>query len=347
LVRRFTTPTANIIKLIPSDAGRPITDIAREIEYPQLADDAREVLRTLVYKERLVTGTNNRWFTVRIMPYRTVENVIDGVVITFTDASATQRIEAGLRKQANELRQMVNAFPHLAWGCDAEGTCDYFSAQWLEYTGATAAELQGYGWLHAVHPDDRESVRQKWRAAIEAGTALDVELRMRAKDGNYRWFRLRSVAIRDADGNVVRWYGTNSDIHGLKVAADQRQSATARMIKVLENVNEPFLVISDGETVNYANRAAQRLLGAEPIVGKRLTQVLPEAATSAFREKFREVARDGSEVSFEAQFKQSLGNDRFNVRIFPNTEGIALLFQPRVREAARSSDGTVSGRNGE
>jgi two-component system CheB/CheR fusion protein len=77
-VRRFTTPTARIIKLIPGDAGRPITDIASDLDYPDLADDAREVLRTLVFKERQVATRDERWFTVRTMPYRTLENVMTG-----------------------------------------------------------------------------------------------------------------------------------------------------------------------------------------------------------------------------------------------------------------------------
>src|SRR5262249_24090992 len=73
-VRRFTTPTTKIIKLKPGDAGRPITDITSDLEYPDLAEDAREVLRSLVFKEKQVGTKDGRWFSVRIMPYRTLEN---------------------------------------------------------------------------------------------------------------------------------------------------------------------------------------------------------------------------------------------------------------------------------
>ena len=98
LVRRFTTQTSRLIKLIPADTGRPITDIATELDYADLADDAREVLRTLVFKERQVSARNGRWFNVRILPYRTLENVIDGVVITFNDIGYAKRLEAELKK---------------------------------------------------------------------------------------------------------------------------------------------------------------------------------------------------------------------------------------------------------
>src|SRR5262249_53600437 len=122
-VRRFTTPTARIIKLIPGDTGRPITDIASDLDYPALAHDAPEVLRTLVFVEKQVATREGRWFTVRIMPYRTLENVIDGLVITFTDASASKALEDALRDQASQLRQMAESLPNLVWGCRPDGAC--------------------------------------------------------------------------------------------------------------------------------------------------------------------------------------------------------------------------------
>ena len=97
-VRRFTKQTASIIKLIPGDAGRPITDLVSDLDYPGLADDAREVLQSLVFHERQVSARSGRSFTVRIMPYRTQDNLIDGVVITFVDISESKGLEATLRE---------------------------------------------------------------------------------------------------------------------------------------------------------------------------------------------------------------------------------------------------------
>lgn len=106
-VRRFTPQTVDIIKLIPGDAGRPITDLVTELDYPDLADDARRVLRLLVPQELVVRGRNDRWFTVRIMPYRTQANRIDGLVITFVDISAAKRVEASLREALTLLQSRV------------------------------------------------------------------------------------------------------------------------------------------------------------------------------------------------------------------------------------------------
>ncbi len=97
-VRRFTNQTTKVIKLMPRDVGRSVTDITSSLIYPELAHDVQEVLRTLVFSDREVATQDGRWFVVRIMPYRTFEDKIDGVVITFTDTTVSRTLEARLRE---------------------------------------------------------------------------------------------------------------------------------------------------------------------------------------------------------------------------------------------------------
>jgi len=224
-VRRFTTQTAKIIKLIPGDAGRLITDITSELDYPELADDAREVLRTLVFKEKTVPGHDGRWFTVRLMPYRTQDNVIDGLVITFTDVSTSRALESTLREQASQLHGIAESLPSLVWNCLPDGTCDFVNRQWVDYTGVPAHALLGQGWLEQVEATDRGRVREEWRAAIEKGIPLDTELRLRRRDGAYRWFKALSSPIRDPLGAIVKWYGMSIDVDDLKRAQGSERQA--------------------------------------------------------------------------------------------------------------------------
>jgi two-component system CheB/CheR fusion protein len=97
-VRRFSTQATKIIKLIPGDVNRPITDLATDLNYPELVEDARKVLKTLVSVEREVAARDGRWFAARVLPYRTLDNRIDGVVITFTDITVAKTLEAKLRE---------------------------------------------------------------------------------------------------------------------------------------------------------------------------------------------------------------------------------------------------------
>jgi PAS domain S-box-containing protein len=301
------------------------------------------VLRTLVYKETLVAGTRNRWFAVRILPYRTVENVIDGVVITFTDASAAKAMEATLLQQTNELRQMAESLTNLVLGFRIDGSCDYASPQWTEYTGVPVAELLGNEWLQTLHDEDRERARDAWRASTKSGTALDLQFRLRAKDGSYRWFKSRTIPIRDAQGRLIKWYGTTSDVHDLKQAADLRKQAAERLISLLESAGEPFFTLGDGENVSFANRAAQRLLGSpgKDISGKAFVSVVPELGGGTFRDCCREVIRENREVSFETD---ALGRDRFVVRIFPLVEGVGIHLRPHARTQSAGTDGDAQRR---
>jgi len=99
-VRRFTDRAAKIINLRDSDIGRPLSDLTTSLQYTALNDDAHETLRTLVFSEKQIQSNDQRWFSVRIMPYRRLDNVIDGAVITFVDITATKKVESTLRKDA-------------------------------------------------------------------------------------------------------------------------------------------------------------------------------------------------------------------------------------------------------
>ena len=103
-IRRFTPQTAQIIKLIQSDIGRPITDLVATVKFPELITDVREVIRTLVSREKQLMSRDKRWFHMRIIPYRTVDDKIDGVVITFSDITKAKTLEARLRKEGEAIK---------------------------------------------------------------------------------------------------------------------------------------------------------------------------------------------------------------------------------------------------
>ena len=110
-VRRFTPQATTIIKLIPGDVGRPITDLVSDLTYRDLAADVREVLRTLSSTAKPAAARDGRWFNIRIMPYRTLDDRIEGVVITFADITAAKTLEAKLRSQHASLEKHLAKQP--------------------------------------------------------------------------------------------------------------------------------------------------------------------------------------------------------------------------------------------
>jgi PAS domain S-box-containing protein len=120
-------------------------------------------------------------------------------------------IEA-LMASERRYRTLAEALPQLVWTSQPDGQRDYFSRQWVEYTGVPEEEQLGLAWLDkVVHPQDRDRVRERWMAAVEGRGEYDLELRIRRADGQYRWFKARATPVRD-DGRTVRWFGTCTDI---------------------------------------------------------------------------------------------------------------------------------------
>jgi PAS domain S-box-containing protein len=109
-------------------------------------------------------------------------------------------------------RSLTEALPQLVWAAAPDGACDYFSAQWTEYTGVAENDLLGWRWLDVLHPDDRESTRRFWMDSVAGRRPYDVEYRVRRHDGTYGWFKTRGTPIRDNEGRITKWFGTCTDI---------------------------------------------------------------------------------------------------------------------------------------
>jgi PAS domain S-box-containing protein len=113
-------------------------------------------------------------------------------------------------------RRLVEALPQLVWSATPDGACDYFSAQWTQYTGVVESELLGWRWMDVLHPDDRYITQQVWTGSVAERHAYDVEYRVRRHDGVYRWFKTRGVPVRDSKGSIVSWFGSCTDITDAK-----------------------------------------------------------------------------------------------------------------------------------
>jgi len=132
-----------------------------------------------------------------------------------------ERAEEGVRRSEDRLRLVIDTIPHQIWSGPPDGSLDFCNAQWLSYMGFSQEEVQGEGWQRMLHPDDRERVLIAWVESVAQGTPYEQEERHRAADGQYRWFLSRGVPLRDSEGRIVRWYGTNTDIEDRKVAEDR------------------------------------------------------------------------------------------------------------------------------
>ena len=141
-------------------------------------------------------------------------------------------------------KRIAESLPQLVWTCEPDGSCDYLSKQWLDYTGVPEAAQTGTGWLQQVHPEDRDRLRDIWQAAFTQGVLFQVEFRLCRHDGIYRWFDTRAVPFRDAEGKIVKWFGTNTDVQPQHEAGAALKESEERLQTIIANLNAG-LVISD------------------------------------------------------------------------------------------------------
>lgn len=120
-----------------------------------------------------------------------------------------------------EWREMVETLPHIVWITRPDGYHFYFNQQWLDFTGLTLAESMGDGWNPPFHADDRPLASRTWAEATRTGQPYEIEYRLRRHDGVYRWMLGRALPLRDQYGEIVKWFGTCTDIEDLKVALDE------------------------------------------------------------------------------------------------------------------------------
>ncbi|MGJ5818082.1 PAS domain S-box protein [Paludibaculum fermentans] len=136
------------------------------------------------------------------------------------DISERKHAEGALRASEQNLALIINTIPILVWSASPDGFADYLSQHYLDYSGLSADQALGWAWTIAVHPDDRGGLTAYWRSILSAGTGGEYEARLRRFDGVYRWFLIRARPLRDEQGSIVKWYGTNTDIEDRKVAEE-------------------------------------------------------------------------------------------------------------------------------
>lgn len=213
-IKRFTPRVAELFNVRASDRGRPLADLTHRLGQEDLSVDAEAVLRTLQPAEREVRSEAGRWFLMRGLPYRTPDDRIDGVVLTFVDITRRREAEERLREEERRYRALIEVSAQTVWTTDAAGDVVGDSPTWRAYTGQTVAARQGRGWADAVHPDDREAVLGAWDQAVAAEQPLGAEYRLwHAASGAYRWTGARAAPLRGEDGVLTGYVGMNTDVH--------------------------------------------------------------------------------------------------------------------------------------
>jgi PAS domain S-box-containing protein len=177
---------------------------------------------------------------------------------TIRDITSEMNYQKELEKREEVFRLLADSLPQHIWTSDSEGNMDYFNQSVYNYSGMQAEELGKEGWLHLVHPYEKESNRKAWFDAINAGELFKAEHQFRRYDGQYRWQLSRAVPQKDDEGNIIRWLGTSTDVHDWKLFTNELEEQVRQRTRQLEESNEGLSKLNN-ELAQFAYVASHDL----------------------------------------------------------------------------------------
>jgi PAS domain S-box-containing protein len=272
--------------------------------------------------QRLPHGAvEDRFVDLVYQPVRDDSGAVVGIFVQGTDATERELAQQSLRASEEQFRAFSEVMPDQVWAADPAGLLDWFNPRVYAYSGEGPGGLHGHGWVRMVHPQDLPDAQARWATALATGQTYETEFRLRRADGSYRWHIARALPIRDAQGAIERWVGTNTDIEDQKAAAQalrdlnhtleqQVAERTADRDRMWRLSTDVMLVASLAGRIVSVNPAWLSLLGWEEreLKGRMFLDLVhpdDQAATLAevgrlaegattFRFENRYVRKDGS-----------------------------------------------------
>jgi two-component system, chemotaxis family, CheB/CheR fusion protein len=339
-IKRFTPPSTRFFSLIHSDLGRPIADVLRRFRDETLLDDARQVLADLTPIAAEVQADDEQWYIRRITPYRTQDDRIEGVVVTFSDVTELKRSEQRNRYLADLLERSDQPF-----GVGyPEGAFGFVNAAFERLTGYSRDELKAMDWVRTLTPPEWQKTEQaKLEEIHRTGQPARYEKEYVRKDGTRVPIELLVHLVTDGLGKPLHYYSFLTDLTERKKAEQALRTAHARNVDILESIGDGFFSLDREWRVTYINERGARLLGKplESLLGRSLWESFPEAAGSRFQEAYQQVMTDRAAVNIE-EFYPPL-NAWFGARAYPSPEGISVFYQDitdrkRAEQSVRDSE---------
>jgi PAS domain S-box-containing protein len=316
-------------------------------------------------------GENARYREISFVPDKG-DGTVRGFFALIVDITERKHLELALKKGEERFRQITEAIPQIVYTADKHGRTEYINRQWFDYTGINPENYTPEIGNHSLHPDDLMEVRGIWEDAVRKGEPWEARARLRRHDGMYRWFLIRVVPFKDAQGMLTGWFGTSTDIHDQKMAqaelqrlADEQERSLAHMDSFLKSSPAAMCLINRELRYVHANQALAVFNGMplEEMIGRTLEEVIP-ALAPVLSPMLEKVLQTGEPVlNFEVEYPDPLPVGRPKTCIVsyyparsPKLEGGAVIGvgavivditehkanQRRLEEAIRARDEFLS-----
>jgi PAS domain S-box-containing protein len=218
-----------------------------------------------------------------------------------------------LMQRELEFRTMADSIPQLAWMAEADGSVTWYNRRWLDFTGMAMEEIRGWGWQKVIHPAYVEALTSSWKEGVASGSPLEQEFPIRRADGQFRWFLTRVIPLKDEEGKVVRWFGTNTDIHEKKEAETRVKEAGEQFRLITEAIPQLVWRCNPDGSADYFSQAFLEYFGfgAEEMLGWGWSEVVHPGDRPRVLEEWALRREREEPVSIEFRVKNAEGNYRW------------------------------------
>ena len=246
------------------------------------------------------------WFSGRFIEGSPGHNRMAGIVQDITDRKLA---DAALQESELRFRTMANAIPQLAWIAEPDGCITWYNQRWYDYTGTTFEQMKGWGWQSIHDPGKLPNVLKLWKASLETHEPFEMTFPLRGADGIFRPFLTRIVPIKDADGRLLQWFGTNTDVSKLKRVEQSLRDSEAIYRSIGESIDYGVWICSADGMNTYASKNFLNLLGItqEQCSNFGWIDFLPPDDIERTVAEWKECVRTESKWDYELRFRGADG----------------------------------------
>jgi PAS domain S-box-containing protein len=248
---------------------KPTVELVIERTHPADREFVRQTIERassercgLDFEHRLMMSDGSVKY-VRVTAHPSTSDEPGGLLFVgaVTDITESRRAVEALRRSERHLRDVIDTIPTMAWTALPDGSVDFVSRSWLEYTGFSMENWLGWGWKTVAHPEDLHRTAEKWQKSLATGEPYECEVRMRTARGSYRWCLSRAVPLRDELGEIVKWYGTNTDIEDRKRAEEVLRESEKSVRLIVDGIAGLVAIMTPEGEVEFVNNQALEYFG--------------------------------------------------------------------------------------
>jgi two-component system, chemotaxis family, CheB/CheR fusion protein len=272
-IRKITPQVTKVTNILENDVGRPVTHLSVMDSYPDLSEDVSKVMESLQPIDKELKDRQNRPFFVRLRPYRTANNAVDGVLITLIDISELKKLKKEVHQKDERLSAALQMGNTSWWEWNVETGKVVYDDRKATMLGYTPKEFPDdvYAICDFIHPDDYEQTMEEMRKVLDGKRSRwDVEYRMRRMDGSYAWYKDHgSVKERSEDGKVTKMIGTVVNVSELHEKERELHYNTELMNLIFEHTPVSTTMVNSEGWITFANKRAEKLFN---ITSEQITE---------------------------------------------------------------------------